>query len=285
MKIALRIVALAVAVLVAGCTSVNYGPLSVKSFGADVSFDQADWIKKAPDGSVEALSVKGGKRDASTSTHTAANLIMGLAGAVIGLQAGPAGSAGGAAAGLSTAELWQSLQDWLNKPASPAPTPAPVPAATNAPAPVVVIPPGSCTNWVAFDFGNVTWLGGKPLRVDAVEVPFARITRAWMTGTPDVGIFMNREFAPSASQRWWDPEDAHCYGPWAVAYEAKDGRWYGGYCDHYPIAMPSRSPAGAPWKSDTPFVAHPPTVGGKMITWVQNGDGTQRTPFAEVEWR
>lgn len=118
-------------VIVAGCASVNYGPLSVKSLGTDVSMDSASWIKTAPDGSKEALTIVGGKRDSSTSVHTVANVSMALLGAIIGgvptAGTGSAtGAAVGAAGGASLAEAWQTLQDWLNKSQTPAQVVAPI---------------------------------------------------------------------------------------------------------------------------------------------------------------
>lgn len=108
-----RFLSLFCLVLVSGCASVNYGPLSVKTLGTDVSFSEATWMSK---GDFEMIHVIGAKKDATTSTHTAANLVMGILGGVLGAPAGAPGVAAGSAGGVGIAELWQSVQDYLNRP-------------------------------------------------------------------------------------------------------------------------------------------------------------------------
>jgi len=108
--------------LCVGCSTIHYEKdrLDVLSFGTDIHADSASWKKVNPDGSVETISFKGADKNASESTHTAANLFGGIMGAVIGGTASGGvgaipGAAIGAASGLSLTEIWQTLKDWCVK--------------------------------------------------------------------------------------------------------------------------------------------------------------------------
>ena len=59
-----------------GCSSITYGPLTVRSLGTDVNVDSAQWVKTTqPNGTTtEALTVQGGKRNATDSVHTVAKI-------------------------------------------------------------------------------------------------------------------------------------------------------------------------------------------------------------------
>lgn len=136
---------LAVAIL-AGCASVSYDGtgFSSKTLGKDVNLSGATWTKITSN-SVESITLNGNAGSSATeTTHMIGNVALGAIGALIGSSGGPVGTGVGAAAGTSVAEIWQTIQGYLNKtpapttnaPAAPVVTPTPVPVPTPTPAPV-----------------------------------------------------------------------------------------------------------------------------------------------------
>jgi len=111
-------VAICVGVLLQGCTSVSYGPMTVRSIGSDMAFDDAQWLKTGPDGSSEMVVIHHAKRNASESTHTVANAALAITGAIVGSPAGVPGAAAGAAIGGGSGEILQTVRDWFNKDSS-----------------------------------------------------------------------------------------------------------------------------------------------------------------------
>lgn len=102
----------------AGCASINYGPLTVRTVGTDAQFEEASWAKVYPDKTVETFVLKGVKKNGSESTHTVANAALAIVGAIIGAPAGAPGAAAGAAIGGGGGEAVQRFFDWFNKPVS-----------------------------------------------------------------------------------------------------------------------------------------------------------------------
>lgn len=111
-----------------GCTSVSYGPLTVRSIGTDVQIEDGQWVKMDANGKPsEIIVVKGCNRNSSTSTHVVANSALAIAGAIMGSPAGAPGAAAGAVAAGGIGELYQSLKDYLSQ--------------TNVATPAVIVKP------------------------------------------------------------------------------------------------------------------------------------------------
>ena len=99
-----------------GCTSISYGPMTIRSVGVDATFDDAQWAKVGADGkSSEVFVIHGVKRNATESTHTVCNTALALAGALIGSPAGLPGAASGAVIGGGSGELLQTIKEYFSK--------------------------------------------------------------------------------------------------------------------------------------------------------------------------
>jgi hypothetical protein len=165
-----------------GCASIHYGPLTVPSFGKNVQIGDIAWKRVDTNGTVEAWTIKGTKSDSTETVHTVGNVTMGVLGAIAGSSGGPAGIAVGSALGLGSAEIWQTVSDWMNKgdqPVAPT-TPAPTPTQPSPePAPVQPAPqasgatnawtsarfwtcPDSVRDWPVVSSLTVEIRGGKP---------------------------------------------------------------------------------------------------------------------------
>lgn len=99
-----------------GCSSIRRGDFSVDSFGTDVAIKSAEWHKG--DG-YESLILKGAEKNGTETSHTFANLAMGIVSALAGAASNNGDPAKGAAVGfvggISLTEVWQTGKDWLRK--------------------------------------------------------------------------------------------------------------------------------------------------------------------------
>jgi hypothetical protein len=101
-----------------GCSSIRRGDFSVDSFGTDVAIKSAEWHKV--DGTCsESLILKGAEKNGTETSHTFANLAMGIVSALAGATSNKGDPAKGAAFGLiggiSLTEAWQTGKDLLRK--------------------------------------------------------------------------------------------------------------------------------------------------------------------------
>jgi hypothetical protein len=113
-----RIVLMLACLSLTGCMSVQRDGFKLSAWGQDLN-GTLEYARIGSNGVVEVFTFAGTK-NASESTHTVANLIGAVAGAAVGTAINPgagttAGAVKGAAVGGATAEVWQTVKDWLSK--------------------------------------------------------------------------------------------------------------------------------------------------------------------------
>ena len=161
------------------------------------------------------------------------------------------------------------FEDWFNNR-----PPIVIPGTTTT----TTIPP--VTNPDGFVFGQWTWLGGRPCAPDAVIAPAAQILTAEVEGE-----YVYNTFGPRAKlDQWWPPYDEACYGYQAMAWFI-DGKWWAAYIESYPKTCRGKEEFKNPFKSDTPFAAHPPYYGCSAVWWVQDVTGTKTSTRLQITWK
>lgn len=104
-----------------GCMNVQRDDFKITALGQDIS-GTVEYGRINTNGTAEVFTFTGTK-NASESTHTVANMVTAIVGAIIGgAGAGPGGAVAGGAKGFAigggTAEVWQTVKDWVKQKAS-----------------------------------------------------------------------------------------------------------------------------------------------------------------------
>lgn len=98
------------ALMLSGCTTARRGDFEIQTIGANTK-GNVTYARVDTNGAAEYFEFKG-SRDEAESTHTAANAICTIVGGIVGAGT-PLTPAGGAAIGLGTSEVWQTVKDYL----------------------------------------------------------------------------------------------------------------------------------------------------------------------------
>lgn len=124
MKLRGCLAVLAIATVLAGCRSVNYGPLQSRSLGSDLSVKNASWVKTtSANGTniIEALEVIGGGSDETKGAKIVTDILAAAAAGLLTSGASLPVSAGSALGAGTVADIVQQII----KPAATTPTAPP----------------------------------------------------------------------------------------------------------------------------------------------------------------